>query len=86
MSKALQEKIEELFQSTKDLRSFEEIKAHCDRFNEWLNEQSYSKATLGTKLSAYGFYKKFKSIPLEQNKNAEAIAKHDAEGIGERLR
>lgn len=80
MSKALQEKIDELFEATKDLRSFEEIKPHCDRFNEWLNNQSYSQATLGTKLSAYGFYKKFKSIPLDQSENAEAIAKHDAEG------
>lgn len=80
MSKQLQEKIEELFQGTKDLMSLEEIKPHCDRFNEWLNNQSYSQATLGTKLSAYGFYKKFKSIPPEQGKNAEVIAKHDAEG------
>ncbi|WP_017313894.1 hypothetical protein [Mastigocladopsis repens] len=80
MSKVLQEKIDKLFETTKDLRSFEEIKPHCDRFNEWLNDQSYSQATLGTKLSAYGFYKKFKSIRLEQGKNAEAIDKHDAEG------
>jgi uncharacterized coiled-coil protein SlyX/cell division protein FtsB len=80
MSKALQEKIDELFQATKDLMSFEEIKPHCDRFNEWLNDQSYSQATLGTKLSAYGFYKKFKGIPPEQGKNAEVVAKHDAEG------
>jgi hypothetical protein len=80
MSKALQEKINELFEATKDLMSFEEIKPHCDRFNDWVNEQSYSQSTLGTKLSAYGFYKNFKSIPLEQGKNAEAINKHDAEG------
>jgi len=80
MSKALQDKINELFEATKDLMSLEEIKPHCSSFNEWLNDQSYSQATLGTKLSAYGFYKKFKSIRLEQGKNAEAIDKHDAEG------
>lgn len=80
MSKALQDKINELFEITKDLRSFEEIKPHCDRFNEWLNDQSYSQATLGTKLSTYGFYKKFKALPLEQGKNADIVAKHDAEG------
>ncbi|WP_017314234.1 protelomerase family protein [Mastigocladopsis repens] len=80
MSKALQEKIEELFQATKDLMSLEEIKPHCDRFNEWLNEQNYSEATLGTKFSAYGFYKKFKNLDLKPGENAEVIAKHDAEG------
>jgi regulator of replication initiation timing len=80
MSKALQEKINELFEATKDLMSLEEIKPHCSSFNEWLNEQSYSEATLGTKLSAYGFYKKFKALPLEQGKNADVVPKHDAEG------
>lgn len=77
MSKALQEKIDELFDATKDLRNLEEIKVHCEVFNEWVNQQSYSHATLGTKLSAYGFYKKFKSIPLEQDKNAVVVTKHD---------
>jgi uncharacterized coiled-coil protein SlyX len=80
MSKALQDKINELFEATKNLMSLEEIKPHCERFNEWLNDQSYSQATLGTKLSAYGFYKKFKALPLEQGKNADIVAKHDAEG------
>ncbi|MBP5974486.1 hypothetical protein HW132_17565 [Brasilonema sp. CT11] len=81
MSKALQEKINELFDATKDLRNLEEIKVQCDRFNEWVNTSTnYSHATLGTKLSAYGFYKKFKSISLEQDKNAVSIAKHNADG------
>lgn len=81
MSKALQEKINQLFEQTKDLRSLEEIKPYCEAFNEWLNTSTnYSHATLGTKLSAYGFYKKFKSIPLEQDKNAVSIAKHNADG------
>jgi cell division protein FtsB len=80
MSKALQEKINELFKATKDLMSLEEIKPHCSSFNEWLSEQNYSKATLGTKFSAYGFYKKFKSLDLKPGKNAEIIAKHDALG------
>jgi hypothetical protein len=81
MSKALQEKINELFDATAYLKSLEEIKPHCDRFNEWVNTNtSYSTKSLGTVLSRYGFYKKFKSIPLEQGLNAEAIAKHDENG------
>jgi hypothetical protein len=81
MSKVLQEKINELFEVTKDLKSLEEIKPHCDQFNEWVNTNtSYSTKSLGTVLSRYGFYKKFKSIPLEQGLNAEAIAKHDKNG------
>ncbi|MBW4549338.1 MAG: hypothetical protein KME25_33755 [Symplocastrum torsivum CPER-KK1] len=81
MSKALQAKIDELFDATKDLKTLEEIKPHCDRFNEWVNTNtSYSQKSLGTVLSRYGFYKKFKSIPLEQGLNAEAIAKHDENG------
>jgi hypothetical protein len=81
MSKVLQEKINELFEATKDLKSLEEIKPHCDRFNEWINTHTnYSTKSLGTVLSRYGFYKKFKSIKLEQGKNAEALAKHDENG------
>jgi hypothetical protein len=81
MSKALQEQINQLFEATKDLKSLEEIKPHCDRFNEWVNTNtSYSTKSLGTVLSRSGFYKKFKSLKLEQGKNAEAIAKHDENG------
>ena len=81
MSKALQEQINQLFEATKDLNSLEEIKPHCDRFNEWVSTHtSYSTKSLGTVLSRAGFYKKFKSLKLEQGKNAEAIAKHDANG------
>ena len=81
MSKVLQEQITLLFDATKDLKSLEEIKPHCDRFNEWINTHTnYSTKSLGTVLSRSGFYKKFKSIPLEQGKNAEAIAKHDENG------
>ena len=80
MSKALQEKIDELFQATKDLKSLEEIKPHCDRFNEWIASQNYSEKSLGTLFSRYGLYSKFRSIPLEQGKNAESVAKHDPEG------
>jgi hypothetical protein len=81
MSKALKAKIDELFEATKDLKSLEEIEPYCNQFNEWINSNtSYSTKSLGTILSRYGFYKKFKSIPLEQGKNAEAIAKHDENG------
>jgi hypothetical protein len=81
MSKALQEQIDLLFEATKDLKSLEEIKPHCEIFNEWVNTHTkYSTKSLGTVLSRSGFYKKFKSIPLEQGRNAEAIAKHDENG------
>jgi hypothetical protein len=81
MSKALQEQIDQLFEATKDLKSLEEIKPYCDRFNEWVNTHtSYSTKSLGTVLSRAGFYKKFKSLKLEQGKNAEAIAIHDTNG------
>jgi len=80
MSKALQEKIDELFEATKDLKSLEEIKPYCDRFNEWISEQSYSEKSLGTLFSRYGLYKKFRALPLEQGKNAELIPKYDGEG------
>jgi hypothetical protein len=56
MSKVLQEKINELFEATKDLKSFDEIKPHCDRFNEWVSEQNYSEKSLGTLFSRYGLY------------------------------
>src|ERR671932_1110834 len=80
MSKALQEKIDELFEATKDLRSLDEIKPHCLVFNEWISQQSYTEKSLGTLFSRYGLYSKFHAIPLEQGKNAESIPKHDSEG------
>jgi hypothetical protein len=80
MSKALQQKIDELFEATKDLRSLDEIKPHCDQFNEWISQQSYTPKSLGTLFSRYGLYSKFHAIPLEQGKNAELIPKYDGEG------
>ena len=81
MSKALQERVEQLFQATKDLHSLEEIKPYCEQFNDWIKENTnYSVESLGTVLSRAGFYKKFKSLPLEQCKNAELVPKHDTEG------
>jgi TolA-binding protein len=81
MSKAVQEQVEQLFEAVKDLQSLEEIKPHCENFNEWINQNtSYSIKSLGTVLSRAGFYKKFKSLPLEQGKNAASVPKHDAIG------
>ena len=81
MSKAVQEQVEQLFVAVKDLNSLEEIKPYCERFNEWINQNTnYSVKSLGTVLSRAGFYKKFKSLPLEQGKNAESAPKHDAQG------
>jgi TolA-binding protein len=81
MSKAVQEQVEQLFVAVKDLQSLEEIKPHCEAFNEFINTNTnYSVKSLGTVLSRAGFYKKFKSLPLEQGKNAESVPKHDAQG------
>jgi uncharacterized protein YoxC len=81
MSKAVQEQVNKLFEATKDLQSLEEIRPHCEQFNEWMNRNTnYSIKSLGTVLSRAGFYKKFKSLPLEQGKNAESVPKHDAQG------
>ncbi|MBN3945063.1 MAG: hypothetical protein HWQ38_00610 [Nostoc sp. NMS7] len=81
MSKVVQDRVEQLFQATKDLQSLEEIKPCCEQFNQWIKDNtSYSVDSLGTVLSRAGFYKKFKSLPLEQGKNAELVPKHDAEG------
>jgi hypothetical protein len=46
MSKALQEKINELFEATKDLKSLEEIKPYCDQFNEWVNTKTSTAPSL----------------------------------------
>ena len=80
MSKALQDKINELFQATKDLKSLEEIKPHCEKFNQWINQQTYSQKSLGTLFSRYGLYSKFRGLPLEQGKNAELIPKFREDG------
>jgi Telomere resolvase len=81
MSKAVQEQVNQLFEAVKDLKSRQEIKPYCETFNEFINTSTnYNKASLGTVLSRAGFYKKFKSLPLEQGKNAESVPKHDAQG------
>jgi len=81
MSKAVQEQVDRLFEAVKDLRSLEEITPHCDAFNEFINAKTtYTKDSLGTVLSRVGFYKKFKSLPLEQGKNADLVEKFDKEG------
>ena len=81
MSKAVNEQVDQLFEAVKDLQSLEEIKPHCEAFNEFINTNTnYSIKSLGTVLSRAGFYKKFKSLPLEQGKNAASVPKHDAIG------
>src|SRR5919199_31560 len=80
MGKALQERIEALFEATKDLKSLEAIEPLCNEFNEWISQQSYSEKSLGTLFSRYGLYSKFKKLKLEKGKNAEEIPKRDAEG------
>lgn len=81
MSKAVLEQVDQLFEAVKDLQSLEEIKSHCENFNEWINTNTkYSVKSLGTVLSRAGFYKKFKSLQLEQGKNAASVPKHDAQG------
>jgi hypothetical protein len=81
MSKAVQEKVNELFEATKDLKTFEEMQPYCDDFNNWLKESTtYSQKSLGTVLSRAGLYKKFKSLPLEQEVNAVPVPKLDKDG------
>ncbi|MHC5716538.1 MAG: protelomerase family protein [Nostoc sp.] len=81
MSKAVQEQVDQLFEAVKDKESLEDIKPYCERFNEWINTNTnYSVKSLGTVLSRAGFYKKFKSLPLEQGKNAASVPKHDGQG------
>src|SRR3569832_59321 len=80
MSKVLREKIDELYQATKDLKSLDEIKPHCEKFNEWLETQKFTGGSPGTVLSREGFYKKFKTIPLQQGQNAESIPIHYENG------
>ncbi|MHC5779974.1 protelomerase family protein, partial [Nostoc sp.] len=59
----------------------DEIKPYCERFNEWINQNTnYSVESLGTVLSRVGFYKKFKSLTLKQGENAELVPKYDAKG------
>ena len=81
MSKALQAKVNELFEATKDLETFEEMQPYCDDFNSWIKENtSYSQKSLGTVLSRVGLYKKFKSLKLEQEVNAVPVPKFDKDG------
>jgi hypothetical protein len=89
MSKALQAKVNELFEATKSLETFEEMQPYCDDFNSWIKENTtYSQKSLGTMLSRTGLYKKFKSLPLEQEVNAVPVPKLDKEGnqIGTELK
>ena len=81
MSKAVQDKVNELFEATKNLTSFEEMQPYCDDFNSWIKENTtYSQKSLGTVLSRAGLYKKFKSLKLEQEVNAVPVPKLDKDG------
>lgn len=80
MSNQLKEKIDQLFEATKDLQSFDDIKPHCEEFNEWINIHAANYKELGTLFSRYGLYKRFKALPLVQGKNADSVPKYDGEG------
>ncbi|NJL81644.1 MAG: hypothetical protein HC917_28075 [Richelia sp. SM2_1_7] len=88
MSKAVQTQVDQLFEATKNLETFEEMQPYCDDFNNWIKgNTTYSQKSLGTVLSRVGFYKKFKSLPLEQGKNAVSVPKHDGENqVGTELK
>ncbi|MFM6138558.1 MAG: protelomerase family protein, partial [Sphaerospermopsis kisseleviana] len=74
MSKKVAAQVNKLFEAVKSLHSLEEIKPHCEEFNEFIYTQTnYSRKSFGTVLSRTGFYEKFRSIPLEQGKNADLI-------------
>jgi hypothetical protein len=81
MSKAVTDKVNELFEATKNLKTFEEMQPYCDDFNSWIKENTtYSQKSLGTVLSRAGLYKKFKSLKLEQEVNAVPVPKLDKDG------
>ena len=89
MSKVVTDKVNELFEATKNLTSFEEMQPYCDDFNNWLKESTtYSQKSLGTVLSRAGLYKKFKSLKLEQGQNAKSVPKYDKNGYktGDRVK
>ena len=78
MRKDVVDRVNELFEAAKDLQSLEEIKPHCEQFNEWISTNTnYKNSSLGTILSNAGLHQKFNSLPLEQNKNAELVQKYD---------
>ena len=57
------------------------MQPYCDDFNSWIKENTtYSQKSLGTVLSRAGLYKKFKSLPLEQEVNAVPVPKLDKDG------
>lgn len=80
MGKALQERIQALFEQTKDLMTLEAIEPFCNEFNEWISQQSYSEKSLGTLFSRYGLYSKFKSLKLVEGCNAGKIETRDKDG------
>ncbi|MFM6005630.1 MAG: protelomerase family protein, partial [Sphaerospermopsis kisseleviana] len=72
MSKKVAAQVNKLFEAVKSLHSLEEIQPHCEEFNEFIYTQTnYSRKSFGTVLSRVGFYEKFRSLPLEQGKNAD---------------
>ena len=78
MSKAVENQVNTLFEKTKNLRNPDEIKKHCEEFNQWMaNNTNYSLDSLGSILSRAGLYKKFKSLELVQSENAELVETRD---------
>lgn len=80
MGKALQERIEALFDATKDLMTLEAIEPYCNDFNEWIKTQTYSEKSLGTLFSRYGLYSKFKTLKLVEGENAGKVETRDKDG------
>ena len=78
---AIEEKINELYEATKHLKTPEQMEPHCIDFNTWveneISEQRLKLSSLGTLLSRGGFYKKFNTIPLVQGENAIAVEKRN---------
>ncbi|MDY7020663.1 MAG: protelomerase family protein [Cyanobacteriota bacterium] len=80
MSQALKQKLLELYEQVKEMRSLKEIEAATIPVRDWIDSQSWTLATRGKNLSKCGLNKIFNQIPLEEGLNAIQIAKHDADG------
>ncbi|MFY7806238.1 MAG: protelomerase family protein [Limnoraphis robusta] len=80
MTQALKDKLLELYEQVKDMRSLEEIEAATIPVREWIDNQNWTLPTRGKSLSQAGLNKIFNQLALEDGKNAIQIAKHDANG------
>ncbi|NEN94449.1 MAG: hypothetical protein F6K50_02590 [Moorea sp. SIO3I7] len=83
MGTDFKQKVNQLFEDTYQLMSYEELDPYCDEFNEWVKSKNYTKGTLSKNLSVSKFHKKFRDkekVKLYDGKNAIQKPKHDKNG------